>query len=127
MSNFTATDRLFLNNLAVQLWRFEVVYTFTNETSTSALNFVINQSPSNGSCVITPHNGTTSTTFTVICPNWYDEDGIKDYSLYGTLMSSEIHRIHLYVGCSLEKRCVRNGHNCILICYSVSTSITSWR
>ncbi|CAF1566718.1 unnamed protein product, partial [Adineta ricciae] len=82
MSNFTATDQLFLNNPSIQLWRFEVVYTFTNETSTSALNFVINQSPSNGSCVITPHNGTTSTSFTVICPNWYDEDGIKDYSLY---------------------------------------------
>ncbi|CAF1390512.1 unnamed protein product, partial [Adineta ricciae] len=82
MSNFTATDQLFLNNPAIQLWRFEVVYTFTNETSTSALNFVINQSPSNGSCVITPHNGTTSTSFTVTCPNWYDEDGIKGYSLY---------------------------------------------
>ncbi|CAF4450350.1 unnamed protein product, partial [Adineta steineri] len=27
-SNFTATDLLFLNNLQISLWRFEVVYTF---------------------------------------------------------------------------------------------------
>ncbi|CAF4019148.1 unnamed protein product, partial [Adineta steineri] len=27
-SNFTATDQLFLNNLQISLWRFEVVYTF---------------------------------------------------------------------------------------------------
>ncbi|CAF4346396.1 unnamed protein product, partial [Adineta steineri] len=48
----------------------------------SALNFVINQPPQNGSCSIDPLNGTTSTLFTISCPNWLDEDGIQDYSLY---------------------------------------------
>ncbi|CAF4318796.1 unnamed protein product, partial [Adineta steineri] len=48
----------------------------------SALNFIINQPPYNGSCSINPMNGTTTTLFTITCPNWYDEDGVKDYSLY---------------------------------------------
>jgi len=82
-TNFTATSQLFLDNPQINLWRFEVVYTFPNETSTSALNFIINQPPINGSCSIDPQNGTTTTLFTVSCPNWYDADGIKDYSLYG--------------------------------------------
>ncbi|CAF0834260.1 unnamed protein product [Adineta steineri] len=81
-SNFTATNQLFLNNPQINLWRFEVVYTFLNETSTSALNFIINQPPYNGSCSINPMNGTTTTLFTILCPGWFDEDGIKDYSLY---------------------------------------------
>ncbi|CAF1567400.1 unnamed protein product, partial [Adineta steineri] len=81
-SNFTAANQLFLNNPQINLWRFEVVYTFLSVTSTSALNFIINQPPYNGSCSINPMNGTTTTLFTITCPNWYDEDGIKDYSLY---------------------------------------------
>ncbi|CAF4244540.1 unnamed protein product, partial [Adineta steineri] len=84
-SNFTATDLLFLNNLQISMWRFEVVYTFVSETSTSALNFIINQPPSNGSCSINPLNGTMTTLFTMVCPDWYDVDGIQDYSLYGML------------------------------------------
>ena len=42
----------------------------------------MNQPPSNGSCSINPNNGTTSTMFTISCPNWYDDDGIQDYSVY---------------------------------------------
>ncbi|CAF1380176.1 unnamed protein product, partial [Rotaria sordida] len=81
-TNFTAINNLFLDNPQINLWRFEVVYTFLSETSTSALNFIINQSPYNGTCSINPMNGTTTTLFTVLCPDWFDEDGIKDYSLY---------------------------------------------
>ncbi|CAF0915635.1 unnamed protein product, partial [Adineta steineri] len=81
-SNFTATDQLFLNNLQISLWRFEVVYTFLSAISTSALNFIINQPPANGSCSINPLSGTIPTLFTIECPNWYDVDGIQDYSLY---------------------------------------------
>ncbi|CAF0846743.1 unnamed protein product [Adineta steineri] len=81
-SNFTATDQLFLNNLQISLWRFEVVYTFPSAISTSALNFIINQPPVNGSCSINPLNGTITTLFTIECPDWYDADGIQDYSLY---------------------------------------------
>ncbi|CAF1190677.1 unnamed protein product, partial [Adineta steineri] len=81
-SNFTATDQLFLNNLQISLWRFEVVYTFQFAISTSALNFIINQPPANGSCSINPLGGTITTLFTITCPDWYDVDGIQDYSLY---------------------------------------------
>ena len=63
------------------MWRFEVVFSFASETSSSALNFVINQPPTNGSCSISPLQGTTSTLFTVSCPDWVDDDGIKDYTL----------------------------------------------
>jgi len=81
-SNFTVTNQLFIQNPTVQFWKFEVVYSFPNETSTSALQFVINQPPENGSCSISPSNGTITTLFEIACPNWFDEDGIKDYSLY---------------------------------------------
>jgi len=82
-SNFTAMNQLFLQYPSIQVWRFEVVYSFLTEISTSALNFIINQPPQNGSCSISPsNNGTTSTLFTILCSNWYDEDEIKDYSVY---------------------------------------------
>ena len=82
-TNFTATNHLFLENPYVLYWRFEVTYSFIAGISSSALNFVINQPPSNGSCSISPLQGTTSTLFTVSCSNWVDEDGIKDYALSG--------------------------------------------
>ena len=81
-SNFTVTNQFFLQNPNVKFWKFEVVYSFLNQISVSALNFMINQPPRNGSCLILPSNGTTTTLFTISCPNWFDEDGIKDYSLY---------------------------------------------
>jgi len=59
-----------------------VIYSFPTESSASALNFIINQPPQNGSCSISPLNGTTNTVFTISCPNWFDEDGIKDYSTH---------------------------------------------
>ena len=81
-TNFTSTSDLFRWNASIEYWRFEVVYSFATENSSSALNFQINQSPQNGSCSITPRNGTTSTLFTISCPDWVDNDGIKDYSFY---------------------------------------------
>ncbi|UJR16137.1 hypothetical protein I4U23_003048 [Adineta vaga] len=82
-SNFTATTKLFINNPQIVYWRFEVIYTFTNKTSSSALNFIVNQPPRNGTCSISPLNGTITTVFTVSCSNWFDEDEIQDYALYG--------------------------------------------
>ncbi len=89
-SNFTSTDDLFLSNPSINYWRFEVVYSFSTDKSSSALNFVINQPPQNGSCSISPLNGTTSTLFTISCSNWQDEDGIQDYSFYS--MRNYFHR-----------------------------------
>ena len=82
-NQFTSTNRLFVENPAVQYWRFEVIYRFTSAISSSALSFVMNRPPSSGSCSISPSNGTTSTLFTITCSAWSDENGIKDYSIYG--------------------------------------------
>ena len=84
--NFTSISQLFVSLPHVELWRFEVVYSFANQQSRSALNFRINRPPSNGSCSVSPQNGTTLTRFTVSCPGWFDEDEIKDYSLYRQTM-----------------------------------------
>ncbi|CAF1680110.1 unnamed protein product, partial [Adineta ricciae] len=81
-SKITITNDLFINNSQINLWKFEVVYTFLSTTSTSSLNFIRNQSPYNGSCSIFPLNGTITTVFTISCSNWIDVNGIKDYSLY---------------------------------------------
>ena len=82
ITNFTALSQLFLDNPQINYWRFESVYQFTNESSSSALNFVINHPPFNGSCSISPLNGTLTTSFTISCPNWFDDDEIKSYSLF---------------------------------------------
>ncbi len=47
------------------------------------MNFKKNSPPSNGNCSINPFNGTTTTLFNISCSNWFDENGIKDYSFYG--------------------------------------------
>ena len=84
-SNFTVTPDLFLANPAIDYWRFEVLYSLPSATGSSALNFVINQAPQNGSCSVSPLAGTTSTWFTITCSQWQDPDGIKDYSFYSML------------------------------------------
>ena len=65
--------------------------------SSSSLNFVINQPPRNGSCSISPENGTTLTVFTVSCPSWFDEDGIQDYSLFLRSSSTFVSRRSSYL------------------------------
>lgn len=80
--NFTSTNQLFLAHPQINHWRFEVVYSLSFGISSSFINFLINQPPSNGSCFIYPQTGTTITVFTINCSNWYDKYGIKDYSLY---------------------------------------------
>jgi hypothetical protein len=82
--NFTALNQLFLDNPQIDYWRFQVVYQFKSERSVSGLHLFINQPPQNGSCSISPLNGTTDTLFTIVCSDWFDEDDVKDYSLYGT-------------------------------------------
>jgi hypothetical protein len=82
-SNFTATSDLFILNNPIKMWRFEVAYSFADQSSgSSAIHFEINQPPSGGSCAIEPNNGTTTTLFNVSCMNWSDQHGIKAYFLY---------------------------------------------
>ena len=81
--NLTVTNHIFLQNPSILFWSFTVIYSFASTTSSSALNFKINQPPINGSCTINPRYGTINTLFTIICSNWIDEHGIKHYSFYG--------------------------------------------
>ena len=81
-TNFTTINRLFLENPRIQYWRFEVVYFLLAGKSSGSIDFALNQPPTNGFCSINPPNGTTSTLFSIICSNWLDSDGIKDYSFY---------------------------------------------
>ena len=71
-SHFTVDEQLFSLNPSGGLWRFVVVYSFSSGRSTSALDFLIYPPL---------ENRTTLTLFTVSCPDWFDDDGIKDYSL----------------------------------------------
>jgi len=43
----------------------------------------------NVTCSIWPLNGTTTTSFQISCSNWFDEDGIKDFSLYSSTKDSK--------------------------------------
>lgn len=88
-NRFTALNSLFLNNSHISFWRFEVVYKFVEENSSSALNFRINQPPDNGTCTTSPSNGTTSTLFRIDCSGWLDTDDIEDYSFFIGGASSE--------------------------------------
>ena len=82
-TNLTALKTLFQDHSGIIYWRFEVIYTFSSSViSSSALNFIMNQPPRNGSCSINPVNGTTNTLFTISCSNWFDDDGIEDYSVF---------------------------------------------
>ncbi|UJR16672.1 hypothetical protein I4U23_003572 [Adineta vaga] len=83
----TAKHDLFLFNSQWKLWRFQVTYQFPTKSSIGSLDFKINQPPINGSCSINPLNGTTSTLFNIKCSDWYDDAGIKDYSVYSKVHS----------------------------------------
>lgn len=82
--NVTVLSHLFQTYSQIEYWRFEVTYEFASQSSTSALHFLINQPPQNGSCQIKPQQGTIDTLFSISCFNWFDDDDVKDYSLYGS-------------------------------------------
>jgi hypothetical protein len=94
----TITKDFFNKNNPIRYWRCEVIYSFENLISSSSLNFLINQSPSNGLCQINPPKGTITTLFNISCSNWVDEHSIKDYSLFCMI----INKIYLFYEFSIE-------------------------
>jgi hypothetical protein len=89
-SNLISNHEFFLQNSQINYWRFEVIYTFKTGKSSSSVDVIRNECPSNGFCSIHPFNGTTKTLFTISCFHWFDKDTIKDYSLYCKLIRNSI-------------------------------------
>ncbi len=77
-----------MTNPSINYWKFQVVYIFLTGISSSSIHFKKNSGPENVSCEINPQNGTTTTIFYIFCSNWFDENEIKDYSVYGFIFSS---------------------------------------
>ncbi len=85
----TISNDFFNENKQITYWQFEVIYTFESETSKNTFNIEMNEGPKNGSCMIHPSIGTIDTIFTINCSGWIDDDGIKDYSFYRLIRSSD--------------------------------------
>ncbi|CAF1178747.1 unnamed protein product [Adineta steineri] len=85
-TNFTVVSALFLSYPSVQYWQFSSTYTVTRPSGiasgSGSIRFSINSPPSGGTCTTDKTNGTTMTTFTLTCSNWYDSDGIQAYTFY---------------------------------------------
>jgi len=77
-----------MNNLSIIYWKFEVIYKFQMGISSSSIYFKKNSVPSNRNCSINPPNGTISTLFNIVCSNWFEENEIKDYSVFGVFLFS---------------------------------------
>lgn len=64
-----------------------MIYLFSNGISLSSIQFkkLPPSSLLNGDCSISPQNGTTKTLFNINCSNWFNENDIQDYSIYGLM------------------------------------------
>ena len=129
-NRFTVAKNLILDHPEIIYWRFRVLYTLESGPSSSSMDFIINQSPFNGSCSIDPGGGTTRTLFSVSCLRWLDDDGIKDYTLYSTLKIFSISRDLYPLSLSLSLSLIRldtesstEDDHCILLCVYFSSSI----
>lgn len=91
-SNLTVTNQLLQTYSNVTKWHFHAFYLFNTEQAKGTITLNVNQPPRNGSCSMDPKNGTISTLFSVSCRNWYDDDDIKDYSIYGRILMTKVHR-----------------------------------
>jgi hypothetical protein len=63
-----------------------------SSNGTSEIILIKNQIPINGSCSVSPNNGSAlQTNFTITCLNWFDPDGsISNYQFYATFNGSTI-------------------------------------
>jgi hypothetical protein len=85
-TDLTIKEKLFRDFPSQTIWKIELnVYVPRTTTSGStSILFLVNFPPINGSCDITPKNGTTNTLFSISCWNWFDTDGYLDsFSYYG--------------------------------------------
>jgi hypothetical protein len=105
-SMFTATNRLFSSNKNVSYWQFVAIYTDGDREGSGSVQLKTNHPPVKQFCSINPINGHTSQLYTVICQNWTDLDGIKDYFLHGKILFS-----------------IKNNRNCLYLVVSSKSDI----
>jgi len=96
-SELTMASAMFTTNPDVKRWKVEFGLTAVSKQNgiangASSLILELNQIPYNGTCSVTPDNGTAlQTLFTFTCKDWLDKDGTIDkYVFYSTLFGNEI-------------------------------------
>lgn len=80
--NLTILKDFFLKNNQSIYWRFELIYLFDSKIYKKQFDIEINRSPRNGYCTFDYFNGSTMDLFQLNCSKWFDEDEIKDYTVY---------------------------------------------
>lgn len=80
--NLTIRKEFLKDYSSIKYWKFEVIYEVDGKESVGLIEIELNDPPRNGTCSIFPLNGTILTKFTVNCSNWFDENEIKDYSIW---------------------------------------------
>ncbi|CAF3936134.1 unnamed protein product [Rotaria sordida] len=97
-SNFTSSSsvrvtiallQIVIDNKLIIQHRVFQMHQEIKQHGTSSVSFKINQCLSNGSCSINPYNGTTITLLSISRLNWFDKDGIKDYSFWANDFSKQ--------------------------------------
>jgi len=86
--NLTVLKDLFIEYNQSQYWRFELIYLFESQTYNQTFDIEINQPPRNGYCSVHPQNGSSIDLISINCSEWYDDDDIKDYTIYLKFNSS---------------------------------------
>jgi hypothetical protein len=96
-AELTMASAMFTTNPDVKRWKIEFGLTAVSKQNgiangASSLILQLNQIPYNGTCTVTPDNGTAlQTLFTFTCKDWLDKDGtIEKYVFYSSLFGSEI-------------------------------------
>ena len=83
--NLTISREFFESYPLVQSWRFQVISS-SNESSEFFVE--MNDPPRNGSCSISPATGDLLSEFSLVCRDWFDENGIQDYLLLARFSST---------------------------------------
>ena len=87
-SDLTLTESIFADFPENIIWKIELsIYIASrNASGVTSVLFYVNRPPKNGSCILSPTNGFTSTIFKITCLEWIDFDGsLASFAFYGKI------------------------------------------